>query len=88
VDMAGIGYEFRTRVNALQALRRLNACPDTLFPALFGAMTYFNGRLRGPAQEVGKYFMQQTSVHDRLVAYYRSRSWTAEEGNFLKSVMD
>jgi hypothetical protein len=87
VAMAGVSYDFRTRMYALQALRRLDYCPDALMPGLFGAMTHFNGRLRGPAQEVGGYFMQQSGCRSRMLAYYSRTSWSDAEREFLKGVI-
>jgi hypothetical protein len=87
VSMAGVSYDFRTRTYALQALRRLDYCPDSLLPGLFGAMTHFNGRLRGPAQEVGTFFMQHSAAKQRMLAFYKKTSWPETEAGFLKGVM-
>ena len=83
VEYAGISYEFMTRVNALEALKRLGYCDEPLFPALLGAMANPNGRLRAPAEAVASYFMEQTSHARMLKGYYRSRSWTPQERKYL-----
>ena len=84
VDYAGVSYEFMTRVNALEALRRLGYCDEPLFPALFTAISSPNARLRSPAGAVASYFMEQTSPARKLRTYYRSHSWTSAERKFLE----
>jgi aminopeptidase N len=83
VEYAGVSYEFMTRVNALEALKRLGYCDGPLFPGLLNAMANPNGRLRAPAQAFASYFMEQTSLAKKLTGYYRSRTWTPAERNFL-----
>jgi aminopeptidase N len=84
VDFAGGSYEFMTRVNALEALKRLGYCGERLFPGLLSAMASPNGRLRAPAEAFASYFMAQTSLAQKLKAYYRSRSWTGSERGYLE----
>lgn len=56
----GEQYEFRTRINAMQALQRLNACNAGIVKNLYDAMLNFNSRLNAPAKDVLTYFKQQT----------------------------
>jgi aminopeptidase N len=84
VEFAGVSYEFMTRVNALEALKRLGYCDEPLFPALLSAMANPNGRLRAPAEAFASYFMGQTALAGRLTGYYRSHSWTPAERRFLE----
>ncbi len=49
--------EFRTRVNAFEALRRQNHCPEDVARSLCDAMSHPNGRLRGPATDVARHFL-------------------------------
>jgi aminopeptidase N len=83
VDYAGISYEFMTRVNALEALKRLGYCDVPLFPGLMSAMANPNGRLRAPAEAVASYFMEQTLTAQKLRGWYRSHSWTPAERKYL-----
>jgi hypothetical protein len=79
-----VSYEFRTRINALEALQRLNACTDALIPHLFSALTHFNARLRAPAGTVCACFLQQTALRERLMRYYRSHAWPVADAEFLE----
>jgi HEAT repeat protein len=83
VDCAGVSYDFMTRVNALEALKRLGYFDDPLFPGLMSAMANPNGRLRAPAEAVASYFMAQTRLAEKLTGYYRSHSWTPAEKKLL-----
>ncbi|HTR99699.1 MAG TPA: M1 family metallopeptidase, partial [Bacteroidota bacterium] len=86
VDYAGVSYEFMTRVNALEALKRLGYSETPLMEPLFSAMASPNPRLRGPAAAVAGYFMEQTRYRSALIAYYRSHHWTAAEERLLAPV--
>jgi aminopeptidase N len=83
VEYAGASYEFMTRVNALEALKRLGYFDEPLFPGLMSAMANPNGRLRAPAEAVASYFMEQTYLAQKLTGYYRSHSWTPAERKLL-----
>jgi polyhydroxyalkanoate synthesis regulator protein len=65
-ELCGPKYEFRIRINAMQALQRLNACNVLLVNNLMDAMISFNTRLGAPAKDVLAYFMQQTD-YKRLI---------------------
>jgi aminopeptidase N len=60
-DMAGPYYEFRTRINAMSALKRLGYLDVQLTHNLFDAFLNFNSRLAGPAGELLKYFAQNSA---------------------------
>jgi aminopeptidase N len=75
VDYAGPSFEFRTRVNAFEALKRSNHLCTALAAHLCDAMVHPNARLRGPATAVAEYFLQQTSHKEMLLAYHTSRTW-------------
>ena len=83
-EYCGVSYEFRTRVNAFEALKRLNSCTDALIPHLFSAMTHPNARLRGPAETVCAFFLQQTALREKLMHSYGARTWSAAEREFLE----
>ncbi|HEX7572146.1 MAG TPA: M1 family metallopeptidase [Bacteroidota bacterium] len=83
IEYTGVSYDFMTRVNALEALKRLGYCDEPLFPGLMSAMANPNGRLRAPAEAVASYFMAQTSPAQKLTGYYRSHSWTPAERKLL-----
>ncbi|MBI3112082.1 MAG: hypothetical protein HYZ01_10960, partial [Ignavibacteriales bacterium] len=87
VALVGPSYEFRTRTNALEALKRLNYLDSDLLPHLFDALTHFNSRLRAPAASVAAYFFQQTAYADQLKKYYRSRTWKGWQREILDRVI-
>ncbi len=84
IAYAGVSYEFMTRVNALEALKRLGVCDERLFGSLFSAMVNPNGRLRAPAEAFASYFMEQTSQAREMKLYYGAHAWTAAERAFLE----
>jgi len=84
VDMSGVSFEFRTRVNAFDALKRLNYCPVPVVKNLFQAMTHPNARLRGPATEVARSLYAQTALQRVFREYYRSRAWEPWQTIFLE----
>lgn len=53
-------YEFRTRVSAMEALKRLGICDEGTIYQMLNASLSSNGRLAGPAKTVLKYFQEQT----------------------------
>jgi aminopeptidase N len=83
VAYASPAYEFRTRINAIEALRRLNYCGADFVPHLFSALTHWNARLRAPAGKVAAGFLEQSEDAARLNAYFRTRSWSDAEREFL-----
>lgn len=88
VDYASPGFEFRTRQNALRALKALNAMPLSLLPHLFDALVSTNNRLAGVAREVTEYWLQQTRYRQTLVDYYQRQSWRPEEKAILSPIFD
>ena len=87
VDLAGPSFEFRTRVNAIESLKRLDFLNDALIPHLFDALVHPNGRLRGPATAVVQYFYQQTARRAQIEGYYQSRAWAPWEKEIIESVL-
>ncbi|MBS3912888.1 MAG: M1 family metallopeptidase [Bacteroidetes bacterium] len=60
-NLCGAKYEFRTRINAMQALQRMNLLNENIAANLFDALLNFNTRLNAPAKDVVDYFKQQTA---------------------------
>ena len=67
VTYASPYYEFRTRINAMAALKRLNYLNEELCYNLFEASLSFNSRLAQPANELIAYFKQQTAYKRLLI---------------------
>lgn len=75
VPYAGPGYEFRTRVKAMKALKRLNHCNEKVIRYLVDAYLNPNGRLSGPAKEVLAYFYEQHQYREVIKSYYQQKEW-------------
>ncbi|MEX1275265.1 MAG: M1 family metallopeptidase [Bacteroidota bacterium] len=87
VGLTGPSYEFRTRANALEALKRLNYLGPDLLPHLFDALTHFNNRLRAPATSIAAFFLQQTAYADQMRKYYHARVWQGWQQEMLDRVI-
>ncbi len=88
VDFASPSFEFRTRQNALRALKRLNQMPPTLLPHLFEALTSPNTRLAAVAREITDYWMEQSLYQQSLKNYYEKTPWSAEERRILAPLFE
>jgi HEAT repeat protein len=88
VDYASPSFEFRTRQNALRALKRLNQMPPTLLPHLFDALLSTNTRLAALAREITEYWMEQTLFRQTLQNYYEKTPWTPEEKRLLAPLFE
>jgi len=60
VLMAGPQFEFRTRVQAVQALRRMNHLDEYYARVLFDALLNFNSRLSNPVLSICRQYIQET----------------------------
>ncbi|MFM2424750.1 MAG: hypothetical protein RL747_294 [Bacteroidota bacterium] len=65
-DMAGPYYEFRTRTQAMGALKRLNYLDVELAHNLFDGVLNFNTRLSQPATELINHFKQNSAYKQLL----------------------
>ncbi len=75
VKYASSSYEFRTRVNAMKALKRLNHCNKKVIQYLVDAYLNPNGRLSRPAKQVLNYFYQQYRYQRMIKQYYQDNRW-------------
>jgi len=66
-DMAGPYYEFRTRTNAMTAVKRLGYLDAQLAQNLFDGFLNFNSRLAGPSGDLIKYFAQNSEYKALLL---------------------
>ncbi len=85
-EYVGEEFEFRTRVNAANALKRLDYFNVTLMNNLFNAMCSFNRRLSGPCKNVLKYFYEQDKHHKMILNYYRQSEWDANQKARLEKI--
>ena len=94
ISMTGPYYEFRTRTNAMAALKRLNVLTPELTQNLFDAILGFNTRLASPAIDLLQYFKQQSHYKALIIREiqelpnhpFLGRTYTAEEQKRLFSI--
>jgi HEAT repeat protein len=86
VEYSSNSYEFLTRVNAFNALKKLDIFPAKALPYALDAAVNPNTRLSGPAIGVLKYFYDQAAYRKVMLDYYRSKTWRAYERDLLKPV--
>lgn len=86
-DYAGNMYEFRTRVNAFEALKRLNHFNEQVCRNLFEASLSFNSRLSNPAKETLAYFKQQSTALTLMKEVAASSDWNAEQQKALREIV-
>lgn len=72
-------YEFRTRVNAAQALQRLNAYSPELISNLFGAVQSSNSRLAGPCGSVLRHFWRQPAFKAAIMKELEASGYKGAE---------
>lgn len=65
-DLCSQGFEFITRQNAMQALKRLNYLDDTTIVHMLNAVMNPNYKLGGTAAQILKDFMQQTQWKNKI----------------------
>lgn len=68
-------YEFRTRVNAAQALKRLDYFDEKLMANLVEASFSANGRLAGPCTDVLLTFYNQDRFRRQIWEYVNKGTW-------------
>ena len=94
ISMTGPYYEFRTRSNAMAALKRLNVLTPELTQNLFDAILGFNSRLASPAIDLLQYFKQQSNYKALIIKEiqelpshpFLGRTYTAEEQKRLLAI--
>jgi aminopeptidase N len=88
IGYTSISYEFITRTNAMQALRRLNICDERLLANCVNACQSNNGRLSGPATETIKYFYAQDKYKAMITALASKGNWDAKEKETLNKIIN
>ncbi len=80
-------YEFRTRTNAMEVLKRLNYLDETLVANLVDASLNPNSRLAGPAKGLLKHFKGQSAYNTLIQKYLASKTWNSWQREALQGVM-
>jgi hypothetical protein len=86
VEYTSNSYEFLTRVNAFNALKKLDIFPPKALPYALDAAVSPNTRLSSPAIGVIKYFYEQAGYRKLMLDYYRSKTWRGYERDLLKPI--
>lgn len=76
VDLSSGSYEFQTRVNAINALRRLNVFDQAVLENLIDAGFSGNNRLANPAIDVLKDFAAVNEYRKMISGYIESKNFT------------
>ena len=80
---AGAEYEFRTRINAFDALKRLNYFDELTFKNLLNASVSPNGRLAAPAYSALDYFAKQSAYQANIRVYLKLLKPTDDEAKII-----
>jgi aminopeptidase N len=83
VQMASASYEFRTRVNAMAALKRMDYFSEPLTGFLVEAILNPNTRLAGPAGDLLSYFYNQDRYRPVIGAFVRAGKWVPWQQGLL-----
>lgn len=87
VGLCGPGAEFRTRQNAMRALKRTGQIDEAAAANLIEACLHTNGRLAGVAKEVVGYFLEQSRSRGILMAASRKTVLTPERRKALDDII-
>ncbi len=86
ISLTSAQYEFRTRTNAMEVLKRLNYLDEVLLGNLFNACFSGNGRLRSPAKNLLKHFMLQTEYKKLVEDYYVKNTFESWQEEMVKDL--
>lgn len=87
VELTSVSYEFLTRNNAMEALKRLNYFNETLLKNLVDASFNPNRRLAGPAKEAINHFYYQNTYKKQISEYLRNGDWNDWEQKIVDSIL-
>lgn len=87
VMYTGMSYEFRTRVNAAQAVKRINYFATPLLDNLTGAMVSSNTRLAYPCGETLDFFYSQAQYRAQIAEYVQNKAWKEWEREIIGKML-
>ena len=87
VAYTSVSYEFRTRVNAAQALKRLNFFNDLLLTNLSNAMFSANSRLANPCGAVLNHFYNQSVYRKKITDFSTLPTWESWQLMIFKNTL-
>ncbi|MBI4930479.1 MAG: M1 family metallopeptidase [Bacteroidetes bacterium] len=87
VSLCSDAYEFRTRTNAMNSLKKLNYLDEIEIEYLTNAMLSSNTRLSGPASDALSFFYLQSAYKRIIINYVESKEWKPWENKIIKQVV-
>ncbi len=87
VDYCSTAFEFGTRQNAMNALKRLNYCDAKLVPWMIQAILSSNNRLADVARGMCETWITQTKMKQLFVDYYRATQWKPWQKEILVKLL-
>ena len=87
VAYTNLAYEFRTRVNAAQALQRLDYFNETMMKNLFDASFSANTRLANPCGSVLNTFYNQDRFRKMISDYMAMQAWNDWQKNIIGNML-
>ena len=79
IDYTSQSFEFRTRINAANALQRLNTLNEKALTNMLDASLSFNRRLSGPIKGVIDHFYGQTQYKKMIINYIAKQNWSDKQ---------
>ncbi|MGI8892217.1 MAG: M1 family metallopeptidase [Bacteroidia bacterium] len=87
IKYTGQSYEFRTRINAMNSLQRLNYLDEEVITNMFNAMLSPNNRLAGPVAKVTEQYMKQRNFKTLITAKFTAQPWQDWEEKILQNTV-
>jgi aminopeptidase N len=88
VDYTSNSYEFRTRINAMEAVKRLDYFDVNLMNNLLNALMSSNGRLAAPAEDLLRYFYAQDLHRNAIAEYVKTQKWEPWQSVIIKKIVN
>ncbi len=87
VDYTSISFDFETRLNALNILRKINYLDKSTARNLLLASIHWNPKLFRPAREILKFFREQALFNLLIKEVYNNSKWNDWEIKKIKEIM-
>ncbi len=87
IDYSSKGFEFETRINALNSIKNLDYLDNVVIKKLTDAYFYWNFKLSGTAKEILKHYLDQSEFKDTILNYIDKNNWNSEEMSMLEKLL-
>lgn len=84
IEYASSNYEFRTRINAMNAIKTLGIVNQSMLKNIFNATLSWNSRLAGPANEALSQLSMNVVNKKAISDFFKTNSWTEKERELIK----